>query len=146
MKLAYGNSFNIGRRLMLTLALLISLILAGNGLVILQFERARVQTDRLTHVSQQLIAVLRLQESLLSFHHQLSELVESKDAHRLPSIARRRASLTVRVHSVDGEMKDFPEAARLRSTADLLRETIGLKLRSLKLQNHESVSTQNQGD
>lgn len=83
MKLAYGNSFNIGRRLMLTLALLISLILAGNGLVILQFERARVQTDRLTHVSQQLIAVLRLQESLLSFHHQLSELVESKDAHRL---------------------------------------------------------------
>jgi signal transduction histidine kinase len=83
MKSPDGNYFSIGRRLTLTLALLIALILGGNGLVILQFERARLQTDRLTGVSQQLIAVLRLQEGILSFHQRLNELTQSKDAHRL---------------------------------------------------------------
>src|SRR3984957_2249763 len=83
MKLSDGNYFDIGRSLTLTLALLIALILGGNGLVILQFERARLQTDRLTSVSQQLIAVLRLQESLSSFHQRLNELAQSKDTHRL---------------------------------------------------------------
>jgi signal transduction histidine kinase len=78
-----GNYFNIDRRLTLTLALLIALILGGNGLVIAQFERARLQTDRLTGVSQQLIAVLRLQKGLLSFHQRLNELAQSKDAYRL---------------------------------------------------------------
>jgi len=83
MKSPDGSYFDIGRRLMMTLALLIALILGGNGLVILQFQQARLQTDRLTGVSQQLIAVLRLQEGLLSFHQRLNELAESKDARRL---------------------------------------------------------------
>src|ERR1700726_1274306 len=83
MKSPDGNYLKIGRRPTLTLALLIVLILGGNGLVILQFERARLQTDRLTGVSQQLIAVLRLQEGLLSFHQRLSELAQSRDAHLL---------------------------------------------------------------
>ncbi len=78
-----GNEFNLGRGLALLLSLLVALILGGNGLVIYQFKRAQVQTDRLTGVSQQLIAVLRLQETLQSFHQRLNELAEAKDAHRL---------------------------------------------------------------
>src|ERR1700728_3699429 len=78
-----GKYFNIGRGLALIMALLVALILGGNGLVIYQFKRAQLQTDRLTGVSQQLIAVLRLQESLRSFHQRLNELAQSKDAHRL---------------------------------------------------------------
>lgn len=78
-----GNYFNIGRGLALILALLVLLILGGNGLVIYQFKQAQLQTDRLTSVSQQLIAVLRLQESLRSFHQRLNELAQSKDAHHL---------------------------------------------------------------
>jgi signal transduction histidine kinase len=78
-----GNEFNLGRGLALLLALLVALILAGNGLVIYQFKQAQLQTDRLTGVSQQLIAALRLQQSLQSFHQRLNELAESKDAHRL---------------------------------------------------------------
>src|ERR1700677_5176694 len=83
MKSSERNYFNVDRRLTLTLALLIAMILGGNWLVILQFEKARLQTDRLTGVSQQLIAVLRLQEGLLSFHQRLNELTQSRDAHRL---------------------------------------------------------------
>src|SRR5579862_6737857 len=82
-----GNYFNIDRRLTLTLALLIALILGGNGLVILQFEQVRLETDRLTGVSQQLIAVLRLQESLLSFRQRLNEVAQSRDANQLAAEA-----------------------------------------------------------
>jgi signal transduction histidine kinase len=78
-----GNDFNLGRGLALLLALLVALILGGNGLVIYQFKRAQQQTDRLTGVSQQLIATLRLQQSLQSFHQRLNELAQSQDAHRL---------------------------------------------------------------
>ena len=75
--------FNIGRRPSLTLLLLIAVILAGNGLVILQFERVRLRTDRLSGVTQQLIAILRLQEGLLSFDQRLNEIVQSRNAERL---------------------------------------------------------------
>jgi len=82
-----GNYLKIGRRLTLMLALFIALILGGNGLIIVQFASARLRTDRLTAVSQQLIAVLRLQESLLSFHQQLNELVQSRDRSHFATAA-----------------------------------------------------------
>jgi signal transduction histidine kinase len=83
MKSQEAKYFNIGPRLTLTFAVLIALILGGNALLIWQFHRARLQTDHLTGVSQQMIEVLRLQESLLSFHRRLDELAQSKDARRL---------------------------------------------------------------
>jgi signal transduction histidine kinase len=83
MKSANVHYFNIGPRLALTFALLIALILGGNGLLVWQFHIARLQTDRLTGVNQQVITVLRLQKSLLSFHQRLDELAESKDPRRL---------------------------------------------------------------
>ena len=82
------SSLDIGPRLTLTFALLVALILGGNGLLVWQFHIARLQTDRLTGVSQQLIVVLRLQESLLSFHQRLDELVQSKDARLLATEAK----------------------------------------------------------
>ena len=79
MKPPDGNYLAIGPRLTLTFALLIALILGGNGILVWQLHRARIQTDRLTSVSQQLIAVLRLQDGLQSFHQRLDELAQSKD-------------------------------------------------------------------
>lgn len=83
MKSPDGNDFNTGPRLALTFALLIAFILGGNGLLVWQFHRARLVTDRLTSVSQQLVAVLRLQQGLQTFHQRLDELAQSKDALRL---------------------------------------------------------------
>ena len=82
-----SDYFNIGPRLTLAFALLIALILAGNALVIWQFHMARIQTDRLTGANQQLIAVLRFQVGLLSFHQRLDDLARSGDAHRLTAEA-----------------------------------------------------------
>src|SRR5215813_8331581 len=79
--------FNIGPRLTLAFALLVALILAGNALVIWEFHIARIQTDRLTGANQQLIAVLQLQVSLLSFHQRLDDLARSGDAHHLTTEA-----------------------------------------------------------
>src|SRR5262244_1395662 len=77
------NHLNLGRQLTLTLATLIVLILGGNALVVWQFHRTREQTDRLTGANQQLIEVLGLQASLLSFHRRLDDLALSMDVHRL---------------------------------------------------------------
>src|SRR6516165_9478304 len=85
--------FNLGPRLAFTFATLIVLILAGNALVVWQFHLTRNQTDRLTGANQQLIEVLRLQASLLSFHRRLDDLALSMDVRRLDTEAEslRRA-------------------------------------------------------
>jgi len=83
MKSIDAKYFNLGPRLTLTFALLVALILGGNGLLIWQFRIARLQADRLSGVSQQMISVLRLQGSLLSFHQRLGELAQSRNAYVL---------------------------------------------------------------
>ena len=65
----------IGPPLVVSFLVLVSLIVGGNLLLIWQFRLARLQTDRLTGESQQLIAILRLQESLRTFHQRLNDLV-----------------------------------------------------------------------
>jgi len=79
------NEIEIGLALKLSFALLIALILGGNGLLLWQFHLARLQTERLTDVSQELIGVLRLQVSLLSVHQRLDRLAQSRDAGGLES-------------------------------------------------------------
>src|SRR5580693_5163949 len=83
MKSSDADLFNIGPRLTLVFAALIAMIAGGNGLVIRQFQLARIQIHRLTGANQQLIAVLQLQVSLLSFHQRLDDLARSGDAQRL---------------------------------------------------------------
>jgi signal transduction histidine kinase len=77
------DDVNVGTSLTLTFALLIALILGGGGLVVWQFRIANSQTDRLTRVSEQSVAVQQLQEQLFTFHARLEEIARSKDANRL---------------------------------------------------------------
>ena len=108
------NYFNIGPRLTLTFALLIAMILGGNGLLVWQFHIASLQTDRLTGGSQQVIAVLRLQESLVSFHQRLDELVQSKDAHRLVTEAEPlRRALLEQIQRTRNALSHLPSETRV---------------------------------
>lgn len=88
-----SDYFKIGPRLTLAFVLLISLILAGNALVIWQFNAARIHTDRLISANQQLIAALELQAGLLLFHQHVDDLARSGDALQLTneSVSLRRA-------------------------------------------------------
>jgi signal transduction histidine kinase len=124
-----GNSFNLGRGSALILALLVALILGGNGMVIYQFKRAQQQTDRLTGVSQQLIAVLRLQETLRSFHQQLNELAQSKDAHRLISEAEPlRAALQKQTQQTRSTLAYLPPEFRVDPAFVTALDTIEVTL------------------
>jgi signal transduction histidine kinase len=124
-----GNSFNMGRGLALIMALLVALILGGNGLVIYQFKRAQLQTDRLTGVSQQLIAVLRLQETLRTFHQQLNELAQSKDAHRLITEAEPlRAALQKQTQQTRSTLAYLPPEFRVDPAFQTALDTIEVTL------------------
>lgn len=82
-KARYTGNLKVGAPLTLTFILLVSFILGGNGLLIWQFHIVREQTDRLMLVSGQMMAILRLQYVLISFHQNLDELVSQRDAYAL---------------------------------------------------------------
>jgi len=125
------NNFDIGPRLTLTFALLVGLILGGNALLVWQFQRARVETDRLTSISQQLIAVLRLQENLLSFHQRLDELAQSKDAHRLATEAEvLRGTLLEQTQRTRSILNQLPSEIRVDSAFVPILEGIEVTLPS----------------
>jgi transcriptional regulator with GAF, ATPase, and Fis domain/PAS domain-containing protein len=73
------HRIGIGRRLTLCFVLIIVLMLCGNGLLLWQSRLVRAQAERLTGVDQELIAVLRFQNSLRSFQSRLNELSQFKD-------------------------------------------------------------------
>jgi signal transduction histidine kinase len=83
MRSATLNILDIGPRLTMIFASLVMLILGGNALLIWQFQVARAHEHRLSAINQQLVAVLRLQESIKSFNEQLADLVQTHDATRL---------------------------------------------------------------
>ena len=75
----------IGRRLRWCFVLIILLMSAGHALLLWQFHVVHVQAKRLKGVDQELIAVLRFQTALRSFHSQLNELALSQNTSRLTS-------------------------------------------------------------
>jgi PAS domain S-box-containing protein len=77
------DRLNIGPRLTLFFIFIIFLMLGGNALLLWQFHLVRLQEERLAGVGQELIAVLRFQSDLLSFHARLDELAQSEDVDRL---------------------------------------------------------------
>ena len=77
------NRWNIGPTLTLTFVVLVGMIVGGNGLLLWQFERARLQTEALTGGNHQVVAILRVQEVLLLFNQRLNELVYSEHADRV---------------------------------------------------------------
>ena len=100
---------NVGPRLMLSFVILISLIVIGNLVLIWQFRLARLQTERLTGESQQLIAILRLQENLRVFHQRLDELAQTQDARRMSADAEPlRRSLVEGITLTRGALSRLP--------------------------------------
>ena len=112
--LAGSSPFHLGARLIFLFVVLSSLILGGNLLLIWQFHLARLQSDRLTGESQQLIAILRLQEALRSFHQRLDELVQQQDdAHLRVGVGAIRSALIDDVQRTKGAITRLPPGARI---------------------------------
>jgi len=113
MKSPSPDHWPLGPGLSLAFAVLIALILGGNILVIWQFHRTQMQTDRLSGANQQLTAVLQLQVSLLSFHQRLDDLARSSDARRLASEAEPlRRVLRAQAHQTRTAVGNLPPGTR----------------------------------
>src|SRR4029453_10765642 len=83
----HTSRLDIGPRLLLCFACIVLTMLCGGAVVLSEFRVVRVQAERLDDLDQQLVAVLRLHASLLSFHGRLEELAEAEDAGRLAAEA-----------------------------------------------------------
>jgi nitrogen fixation/metabolism regulation signal transduction histidine kinase len=71
---------NIGPRLTLGFALIILAMLAGSAVLLWQFHLVRVQSERLSGVDQELIAVLQVHTNLMSLYERLDALAQSENA------------------------------------------------------------------
>ena len=80
MKSIDTKTLDLYPRAKLTFLLLVGLIVGGNGLLIWQFHIGRLQAERVSRVSAQMAAVLRLQGDLSAFHERLGALAQAKDA------------------------------------------------------------------
>jgi PAS domain S-box-containing protein len=78
-----GLRLNIGPRLALCFVLIIVAMLAGDAIVLWQFQTVRNQAGRLNGYDQEFVAVLRVHESLLSFHDKLEALADDQDPGRV---------------------------------------------------------------
>jgi len=74
---------NIGPRLALCFVLIIVAMLIGDAIVMWQFQTVRNQAGRLNGYDQEFVAVLRVHESLLSFHDKLEALADDQDPVRM---------------------------------------------------------------
>jgi PAS domain S-box-containing protein len=83
----HTSRLDIVPRLLLCFACIVLTMLCGGAVVLSEFRVVRVQAERLDDLDQQLVAVLRLHASLLSFHGRLEELAEAEDAGRLAAEA-----------------------------------------------------------
>lgn len=140
------RSLNIGPRLSLTFVTLIALILGGNGLLVWQFYSARLQSDRLTGLSQELISVLRLQHSLSVFHQRLDELAYSKDSRLLADGAEPlRKALVERTLQTRNVLDRLPPGTRVDPAFVPTLEAIQVTLPS-QLEAVISLATANDWD
>ncbi len=137
MKTPDVSFFNIGPRLTLAFAVLLAVILGGNGLLLWQFHIARLQTDRLTAANQQVISVLRLQEILVSAHERLDELAKTRDSRRLLTDAEPlRSALLEQTKSTRNALTHLPSPTSLDSaflpTLDGIEITLPSQLEAIK--------------
>jgi signal transduction histidine kinase/HAMP domain-containing protein len=78
---------NIGPRLILCFVFIVLSMLGGDAVSLWQFHIVRLQTKRLDGLDQELVAVLRLHASLLTFHDRLEAIADYEDVTRLAAEA-----------------------------------------------------------
>ena len=139
-----ANYPSISPPLKVAFALLIGLIVGGNGLIIRQFQIARVQTDRLSGANKQLTAVLQLQVALLQFHQQLDDLAQSHDAHLVAQgAAPLRGALREQVNRTRTAIASLPPETRVDPAFPPTLEAIQI---ALPAQLNAIVHLANSGD
>jgi ribosomal 50S subunit-associated protein YjgA (DUF615 family) len=87
------NRLKIGPRLSLSFALIVLLMLVGNGLLVWQFFLVSQQSDRVAALGRELAAVALFQSDVLSLDARLDLLAKSENLHALRREAGRLRSI-----------------------------------------------------
>ncbi len=107
------RSVLIGTRLRWCFIFVVLLMTVGNGLLLWQFSYVRYQREHLLGVDEKLIAVLRFQTHLRSFHAKLNELAQSEDTDRLARESTElQKSLIAHAAETQAEFSALPWSAK----------------------------------
>ncbi len=87
------NKLKIAPRLLLCFAVIVSLMLVGNSLLVWQFYLVRQQSDRVSALARELVVVSRFQTDILSLDAKLDSLAKSEDIDGLKREAERLRSV-----------------------------------------------------
>jgi len=87
------NKLKIAPRLILCFAVIVSLMLVGNTLLVWQFYLVRQQSDRVSALARELVVVSRFQTDVLSLDAKLDSLAKSEDIDGLKREAGRLRSI-----------------------------------------------------
>jgi PAS domain S-box-containing protein len=135
---------NIGPRLALCFVLIIVAMLVGDAIVLWQFQTVRNQAGRLNGYDQEFVAVLRVHESLLSFHDKLEALADEQNAARVAAEAGPLAQVFVEdTQRAKGVLSALPSGIQA-DTAIL--PTIEIVQRTLRSQLDEITELASQRD
>ena len=107
------DRIGIGRRLASCFVLIILLMLGGDGLLLWQLHLVQGEADRLTGVDEELIAVLRFQNSLRSFQSRLNDLAQSNATTQMLSESETlRAVLLENAQRTQAAFDHLPSVVR----------------------------------
>jgi formate hydrogenlyase transcriptional activator len=103
------NQLKIGPRLSLSFAVIVLLMLVGNGLLVWQFFLVSQQSDRVAAFARELAAVSLFQSDILSLDARLDLLAKSEDLEALrPEAGRLRSILAADSESVRDALAHLP--------------------------------------
>jgi PAS domain S-box-containing protein len=103
------NQLKIGPRLSLSFAVIVLLMLVGNGLLVWQFFLVSQQSDRVAAFGRELAAVSLFQSDILSFDASLDLLAKSENLDALrPEAGRLRSILAADSESVRDALAHLP--------------------------------------
>jgi len=124
-KTAFLYQLHIGRRLTACFILIIFLMLAGNCVLLWQFDLAYSQEEQLNAVDQQLLAVLRVHTGLMTFYESLDNLAQVQDSGRLVrETGPLREALLQDMQRTKDSLSRLPAEAHLDPTLLPTLETI----------------------
>jgi PAS domain S-box-containing protein len=127
----------IGSRLRWCFVFIVLLMTAGNGLLLWQYSYVRHQREHLLGVDEELIAVLRFQTHLRSFHAKLNELAQSEGTDRLiPESTDLQKSLIAHAAETQAAFSALPWSAKpepnVLATLEAIQSSLPVHLQAIR--------------
>lgn len=110
-------------------------MIAGDVVVLWQFQIAQLQAERLKDYNEELVSVLRVHANLLTFHDTLEAIANDEDAGRLVSEAERLTSAfsegTQRVRNALSSLSSDAQPDSILPTLEIVQRTLASQVEEI---------------